>query len=146
MTSKNTTSWHRAVASQGLLKNTIKSLQLIIRRQECLRLATFKTHYMTLKKREVMRFSSCFAIAVEPALKAGLENHQGTHPSSFAADVPKTSPFVNDNNLDTLEPQNAGMVADLAGIHQAADSAPGSCNMCWQGRQTLFENQAHAAT
>lgn len=110
-------------------------------------MATFKTHYMTLKKREVMRFSSCFAITVEPALKVGLENHLGTRPLSFAAaDVPKTSPFVNDNNLGTPEPQNAGMVADLAEIHQAADSAPGSCNMCWQGRQTLFVIQAHAAT
>ena len=98
------------------------------------------------EKREVMRFSSCFAITVEPALKAGLENHQGNHPSRFAADVPKTSPFVNDNNLGTQEPQNAVMVADLAGIHQVADSAPGSCNMCWQGQQTLFENQALAAT
>jgi hypothetical protein len=102
---------------------------------------------MTLKKRGVMRFSSCFAITVEPALKVGLEKHLGTRPLSFAAaDVPKTSPFVNDNNLGTQEPQNAGMVADLAEIHQAADSAPESCNMCWQGQQTLFAIQARAAT
>ena len=91
-------------------------------------------------------FSRCSATTVEPALMAGLESRLGNHPLCFAAGVPVTSPFVNDNNLGTQVRQNAGMVADLAGIHQAADSAPGSCNMYWQGQQTLFANQARAST
>lgn len=90
--------------------------------------------------------SSRFATTVEPALMAGLETRLGNHPLCFAAGVPMTSPIVNDNNLGTQVPQNAGTVAGLAGIHRAADSAPGSCNMYWQGRPTLFANQAHAST
>lgn len=108
----------------------------------------FHTHYKTLKNQEVTwleaRISSCFAISVETALVVGLERHQGMlHPSGFVADVPLTNhQFGNDSNSGNW---NAVMAADLADTHLAADSAPGSCNMCLE-EQKLFGNQAHEPT
>lgn len=62
------------------------------------------------------------------------------------ADVPLSSPFENGRNLDIQELQSVVKVADLVGIHQVADSAPGNYNMCWLVQPTSFLNQAREPT
>lgn len=144
---QNTTLWQRAAASHGLFRpnNDTFGYQTM----EMHLIGHFQTNIKTLKIREVIRISSCFAISVVGTAQiVGFVNLPWMLPQDFAADVPGKLQSEIGRNQGIQGFQNAvkAAAAAFAEIHLVVDSVPGSCNMCWEELPTLFENQGHEPT